>query len=236
MERKKLPFWATIGKVFKETMREIRQSPGVTGGMAALWCIPFFLAVAVPSDAFIFQHKLEAIPALLYTLAWFAIFNTLLLGPLTTAFYAFFKEREEGYPDAGFLLKAFARYYLRSALTHLFFSAFGFLLVFNMTVAINEHQLMLRVAAFISLYVLLMLSLMAFYVHPLIVLGNKPRAVIKKSFLLVMDNSAFSWAFALILGFALILSVVILPLIVLCYGVFMVHIIRLGFAAIWSRY
>jgi uncharacterized membrane protein YesL len=236
MERKKMPFWATIGKVFKESLWEIRQSLGVTAGMAVLWCIPFFLAVAVPTDAFIFAHKLEPIPALLYTVAWFAIFNTLLLGPFSTALYAFFKEREEGYPDIKFLLKVFAGHYLRSVLTHLFFSTFGFLLVFNMTVAITEHELMLRVAAFISLYVLLILALMALYVHPLIALGNKPRAVIKKSFFLVMDNSAFSWVVALILCLVLALSILILPLLVIFYGVFMIHIIRLGFAAIWARY
>lgn len=236
MERKKLPFWATVGRIFKESLREIRHSLGVTAGMAALWCIPFFIAFAVPSDAFIFSHQLKPMTALLYTAAWFAIANTLLLGPFTTALYAFFKEREEGYPDIRFFLKALIKHYWRSFLTHLCFSALGFLLIFNITVAITETDFMLRVAAFISFYVLLFLTVMAIYVHPLLVIGNKPQAVIKKSFILVLDNSVFSWVVALILGLGFVLSMIVLPLIVLFYGVFMIHVIRLGFTAVWERY
>ncbi len=118
----------------------------------------------------------------------------------------------------------------------LVFSIAVALLLMNIWIMLGAKSILLLVAGVISVYVLFALWLMQFYIAPLIYLGNSFKKVMRKSFLLTMDNFALTFSFSLILGILFIVSVIIPILAILLYGGLLIFIMDQGFEVIYNKY
>jgi hypothetical protein len=110
------------------------------------------------------------------------------------------------------------------------------LTVFNILTMLMEKKVLFYLSGVLSFYVLVSLVLISFFFHPLICLGNRPRKVFKKAFLIFVDNMLVSSALSLVLGLSFLISRLLLPLLLLVYGAFAIYFISYSFAIIWEKY
>jgi uncharacterized membrane protein YesL len=237
----KLPLFPTIGKILKRSFSELYNSMGFTILMSLIWFIGFLPVVLIAAT--MVQYLLvskaargEAFVFVVVSLLGISLWNGLFAGPVTTAVYGLYQQRKSDYPSFKSFIETFKRFYWRSAAIHWIFSLCVTLLTFNLIIAQMEAGIFFKVAGLISIYILLFVMLMPFYFHPLIYLNNKVKAVIKKTFLLVLDNLGLSLWFSFILGCLFLLSLMIPFLLILAYGGLFVYLVDSGFEAIYNKY
>ena len=240
----KLPFFPTIGKTLKNSFFELYNSFGFTVVSSSVWfvaCLPVIFLVSITVNFFftaVAKHTLDSgLGAFVAVNAMgIAFWNGLLVGPLTTAIYSMRQEMKEQYPGLKTFFILFKQYYWRSALLHWAFSFSMALLFFNCTTALVGKSIVFMLAGIFSIYIILFLALMSLFFNPLLNLNNSFKAVIKKSFLLTMDNLGLTLCLAFGLLVFLLVSIVIPIFLVIAYGAFFVYIVNNMFDAVWSKY
>ncbi len=237
----KLPIFPTIGKSFKESFMELYSSLGFTMLVSFIWFISY-LPVLLLVGTFLLR-KVQKLPEpaeimslIIAFVVLFGFWNTLVGGPLFSAAYGLYQGRKEDYPSFKMFFRIFRENYRRSAAVWGTFSVGLGLLLLNMVIALLGKQLLLFIAGAVSLYVVFFILLMSFYFNPLINLGNSFKKVIRKSFLLVLDNFGLSIWFLLILGGLLVLSIYVPFLFVLIYGAMVIYFTDKGFFAVYDKY
>lgn len=238
---KKLPIFPTIGKNLGESFVEMYKSMGFTFLIDVLWVIgyvPFFIVTLVSLKAI--QHPpVDILQSAFVFLIFFCIWHSLVAGPLITAVYALYQERKVDYPSIKMFWQLFGKYYWRSMRIHGIFSLGFSLLFLNIILALFFTNFLFLAAGIVSFYVLLFILMMSFYFNPLIYLDNSLKKVLRKSFLLVLDNLLISLGFILV--FAIILAVcikflILMFLLMVIYGPLLIYFTDRSFEAIYSRY
>jgi len=92
------------------------------------------------------------------------------------------------------------------------------------------------VIAFLSLYTIGLLLLMAYYFVPLIYLENSFKKIWRKSMILLFDNFGLTFFCGLTIFLFFILSSVLFILLPLVFGAFLVYLFQNGFQPIYDRY
>jgi uncharacterized membrane protein YesL len=240
----KLPLLPTLGKTLKNSLTELYRSMGYTLITSLVWFVAFipivFVGIAAVSylPTVIAETKQlgNAVTLLFFTSLLIGLFNGLLTGPVTTALYAIYQERKEGYPDLKLFFKGFIRYYWISARVHWAFSLIAAIFIFNVLLLTVEKSIVFLLAGIFSIYALFLLWLLAFFLHPLIYYQHGFTAVFKKAFLLTLDNLALIFCLSLLLTLMFALSLSLVFLIVLVYGAFYIYFVDNGFEFIYSKY
>ncbi len=240
---RKLPFFATFGNTLKKTFIEVYSSMGLSILISFTWCVSFLpilfmlyglwggLATAhglsTSGDRFAF---------FLMGALFIAFWNGFLTGPLTTAWYGIYQVRKSDYPSFKKFLEIFKKNYWRSASIHWLHSFLIVILLLNIVIAFRNSNLLLIIAGVLSAYMLFLFSLTSFYFHPLIYLDNTFKKVIKKSFLLTVDNMSLTLFFTVFMGLMFILSIGLVFPLLLIYGAIAIYVIEYGFEPIYQKY
>lgn len=237
----KLPFFPTLGRTLKNAFVGLYGALGFSMLMSLIWFLPYLPMVIVVAGVVLIPNTAKLAPGEIFSLRILAfitvaIWNSFVAGPITTALYGLFQERKTDYASIPMFFRLFKKFYWASVRITLVFSIAVTLLLMNIWIMFNTPNILLMVAGVISIYVLIALWLMQFYVSPLIYLGNTFKKVIRKCFLLTMDNFALTFAFSLILGILLILSVILPIFAVLLYGGILIFIMDQGFEVIYNKY
>lgn len=236
----KISVFATLGNSFKESFLELYNSLGFTLLTSFLWFAGNFPILIFINLFLVAKSKSSTIQDLvsyiIMALLLFLIWNSFVAGPLVAVTYGLYQERKEDYPNLNMFLRIIKKVYWRSVLVYGAFSLSVSLLILNIVFAIVGKQIFLMVVAAISIYTLFFITLMSFYFNPLLVLDNSFKKVIRKSFLLVMDNFWLSFCSILILGLLLGLSIKVVFLFVLMYGAIMIYFTNRVFTAVYDRY
>jgi uncharacterized membrane protein YesL len=241
MNMTKLPFLPTLGRTLKNSLVGFYGSLGYAMLMSIIWFIPYLPVVLIILGV-VFIPATSKIPAgEIFTMRIWAFFlvafwNSFVSGPINTALYSLFQERKTDYPSIGMFFRLFKKFYWASVRVTLVFSIAVALLFMNIWIMLGTRNILLMVAGVISVYVLFAIWLMQFYIAPLIYLGNSFKKVIRKSFLLTMDNFALTFSFSLILGILLIVSIILPIFAILLYGGFLIFVMDQGFEVIYNKY
>jgi len=239
----KLPFFPTIGKNLGQSLAEMYKSLGFTLLIDLLW---FFGYVPIFTMALV---SLKAIPqspqpgdllqSVLFFLISFCIWHSLVAGPLMTIVYTLYQERRIEYPSFKMFGQLFRRFYWRSVKINALFSLTLSLLFLNVILALNFPNILFLASGIVSLYCLLFVLMMSFYFNPLIYLENPLKKVIRKSFLLVIDNFLISFGFTAVLGIVAAVCItfpIAMFLMAIIYGPLLVYFTDRGFEAVYGRY
>jgi uncharacterized membrane protein YesL len=232
-------FWNTL----KSSFGQFYYSMGFSFFISMMWFViylPIFLIFFM-----IFPMLFSKISAqgFIATIASFlvvaTVWNGFVAGPVTTTFYGLYRKREEeddfvlGFSTFLQILKS---NYWHAIAVHGSFALAVSLLIMNILIGVFNHQPMLLVTTTVAAYFLILLLLMAFYINPLILLGNGFKKVWRKSFLLTMDNLNLSILLGVILGITLLFCFLFIFLLPFFYGAIMFYIIGNGFEPIYDRY
>jgi uncharacterized membrane protein YesL len=240
----KLPVFSTLGKTLKSSGAEVYRSLGYSLVTSLIWFLAFipvlYVAMTIPA-ALTLQLKqaknLLDTGLLSFTgILLVAILNGFVTGPVTTALFALFQEKKEGYPNVKSFFKALGRFYWLSALVHLAFSLIVSVLIFNMLVMIADKALLMKVAGIFSVYALIFLMLFSYYLHPLIYYKNRFSGVFKKAFLLTLDNLGISICWSLVLVLTFLISIGLIFPLLLLFGAFYIYLLDNGFELIALKY
>lgn len=234
----KLTLFPTFGRTVKKSLVELYTSMGFSFLLSALWFIgflPILLMLGLLIAAGETQRELFSF--LIIDLLGISFWNGLVSGPLTTALYGLYQVRKTDYPSIKAFWLVLKKVYWRSAGLHWVFSLAATVLIFNIIMALSSFKnYTLLIPGVLSVYILFLVALAFYYFHPLLYLGNSFKKVVKKSFLLVLDNMGLSLFFALFFGIIFLISaVLVFPLFVL-YGALVVYITDNGFEAIYQKY
>lgn len=240
---KKLPIFPTIGKGLGESFVEMYKSMGFSAIIDLFWFIgymPIFFVSLVSLQAIHQPPKPgDILQSAFLLLGFFCIWHSLVAGPLFTAVYALYQERKVEYPNFKMFRQLFGKYYWRSVSIHGVFSLGVSLLLLNIILALYFTNFLFLAAGIVSFYVLLFIIMMSFYFNPLIHLDNPLKKVLRKSFLLVLDNLLISFGFILVFGIIVavcIKFVVLLFLLMIIYGPLLVYFTDRSFTAVYGRY
>lgn len=240
----KLSVFPTIGKVIKDTFKEIYQSfsySALTSIFSATFYIPILLII-FGTFTIISQSAKKSITAsefisiLVWGMVLSAIWNALVAAPVTTAFYSLYQNKKENYPGFKTFFTILWKVYRVSFAVNGLFSLTFVLLFMNVMLGLMERTTLLIAIGILSFYLLLFVSLMSFYFAPLIHLNNGIKKTIKKAFLLVMDNTGMTISLMLLLGVLFVLTLLLPVIWFLIYGAILVYVTDLGFNAIYNRY
>jgi uncharacterized membrane protein YesL len=240
---KKLPLFPTLGSTLKKSFMELYSSMGLSILISFTWFLgylPILFMIYVLWGALNTTHGLVTFNDrfMFYIIGslGIAFWNGLLTGPLTTAWYGLYQLRKTDYPSFKSFLQIFKRIYWRSASIHWTFSFVIIILLLNATIAVRNSNLLLIISGILSVYVLFLVILTSFYFHPLIHLDNTFKKVIKKSFLLVLDNIGLSIWFSAFLGLMFMIGIGLVFPLLLIYGALVIYVIDKGFELIYQKY
>jgi uncharacterized membrane protein YesL len=238
---KKLPIFPTIGKHLGESFVEIYKSMGFSFVIDVFWFIgyvPVFIVALVSLKAI--QHPpLDILQSAILFSIFFCIWHSLVASPLVTAVYALYQERKVDYLSVKMFWRLFRKYYWRSMSIHGVFSLGLGLLFLNIILALFYTNFLFLAAGIVSFYVLLFIVMMSFYFNPLIYLGNSFIKVLRKSFLLVLDNLLISLGFILVFTIILLVCikiVILMFLLIVIYGPLLIYFTDKSFEAVYGRY
>ena len=240
---KKLPFLATFGNTLKKTFVELYSSMGLSILISFTWCVSFLPILFTLYGLWGGLTTAHGLSASGDRLAFFflgslfiAFWNGLLTGPLTTAWYGLYQVRKTDYPSFKKFGEIFKKYYWRSAGLHWLHSGIIVVLLLNIVIAFRNSNILLTVAGVLSAYILFLFLLTSFYFHPLLYLVNTFKKVIKKSFLLTMDNMSLTFFFSIFLGLIFVLSIGLVFPLLLIYGAVAIYTMNFGFDPIYQKY
>ncbi len=240
---KKLPFFATLGNTLKKTFIEIYSSMGLSFLISLTWCmsfLPILFTLYGLWGGLATAHGLSAsgdrFAFFLLGSIFIAFWNGLLTGPITTAWYGIYQVRKGDYVSFKKFLEIFKKSYWRSAGVHWIYSFLIVIMLLNIVIAFRNSNLLLIIAGVLSAYMLFLFSLTSFYFHPLIYLDNTLKKVIKKSFLLTMDNMSLTLALSLFMGLMFVISIGLVFPLLLVYGALAVYVMDYGFEPIYQKY
>lgn len=243
MAVKKLPFFPTFGNTLKKTFIELYNSMGLSILISFTWFLGFLPVLfmmyglwgglATVQDLKTFGDRLIF---LFIGSLFIAFWNGLLTGPLTTTWYSLYQARKTEYPSFKLFSQIFKKIYWRSAGIHWLFSLVVAVLFLNIIIAARNSSLLLIVAGIFSAYILFLVCMAAFYFHPLIHLDNSFKKVIKKSFLLTLDNIGLTIWFNIFLGLIFLISIGLIFPLLLIYGAVVIYVIDKGFDSIYQKY
>jgi Predicted integral membrane protein len=240
---RKLPLFPTFGNVLKKTFVELYNSMGLSVLISCTWCLGFLPILFMMyglwgglANAHGLQTYGERFAFLVFGSLIVVFWNGLVTGPLTTAWYSLYQARKTDYPSFKLFKQIVKKIYWRSAVIHWLFSAVALILFLNIIIALRNANLLLVVAGVLSAYILFLACLASFYFHPLIHLDNSFKKVIKKSFLLTLDNFGLSFWFSLFLGLMFLLSISLIFPLLLIYGAVAVYVTDNGFEPIYQKY
>jgi uncharacterized membrane protein YesL len=240
---KKLPLFPTLGTVLKKSFSELYSSMGLSILISSTWCLGFlpilFMLYGFWGGMTTNHGSVAYNERFLFLgtgMLMIAFWNGLFTGPLTTAWYSLYQARKTDYPNLGLFWQLFKKHYWCSAGIHWLFSGAAIILLLNMLIAVRNSNLLLTIAGTLSTYILLLVSLCFFYVHPLIQLDNNFKKVVKKSFLLVLDNFGLSLWMSLILGVLFLFSILLIFPLLLIYGAVVIYMSDKGFELIYQKY
>jgi uncharacterized membrane protein YesL len=240
---KKLPFFATFGNTLKRAFVELYSSMGLSILISFVWCLsflPILFALYGLWGGLATAHGLstsgDRLVLFLMGSLFIAFWNGLLTGPLTTAWYGLYQIRKTDYPTMKKFGQIFKKNYWRSAIIHWLQSLIILVLILNIIIAFRNSNFLLIIAGVLSAYMLFLFSLISFYFHPLIYLDNSFKKVIKKSFLLTMDNMSLTLFYSVFLGLMFILSIGLVFPLLLIYGAVVIYTIDFGFEPIYQKY
>jgi uncharacterized membrane protein YesL len=240
---KKLPFFATIGNTLKKTFIEVYSSMGLSILISFTWCVsflPILFTIYGLWGGLATAHGLSAggdrLAFFLLGAIFIAFWNGLITGPLTTAWYGIYQVRKSDYASFKKFLEIFKKNYWRSAGIHWLYSLLIVMLLFNIIIAFRNSNLLLIIAGVLSGYMLFLFSLTSFYFHPLIYLDNGFKKVVKKSFLLTMDNMGLTLFFSVFMGLMFLISIGMVFPLLLIYGAVAIYVIDYGFEPIYQKY
>jgi uncharacterized membrane protein YesL len=240
---KKLSFFSTIGKNLGASFVEMYKSMGFSLIIDLFWFIgytPIFMVALISLQA-IHQPPQpgDILQSALLFLFFFCIWHSLVASPLVTAVYALYQERKVEYPGIKMFWELYRKFYWRSVKIYGLFSLGVSLLLLNAILALYFTNFLFLVAGIASFYILLFIIMMSFYFNPLIHLGNSFKKVLRKSFLLVLDNLLISLGFVLVFGIILILCVkfvLFMFLLLIIYGPLLIYFTDRCFEAVYGRY
>ena len=240
---RKLSFFATFGNTLKKTFVELYASMGLSVIISFVWCLsflPILFALYGLWGGLATAHGLSAggdrLVLFLLGSLFIAFWNGLLTGPLTTAWYGLYQIRKTDYPSIKKFGQIFRKYYWRSASIHWLHSIIIVILLLNIVIAFRNTGFLLTIAGVLSAYMLFLFSLISFYFHPLIYLDNSFKKVVKKSFLLTMDNMSLTLFFSIFMGLMFLLSIGLVFPLLLIYGAVVIYVIDFGFEPIYQKY
>jgi uncharacterized membrane protein YesL len=240
----KLPIFPTVGKTLVSSGRELYRSLGYSLLTSMIWFLAFvpilYILLSIPGvlAAGLKQTKnlMDVVLSSFVGVLLVAFLNGLVTGPVTTALFALFQEKKEGYPNIGSFFKNFLAFYWVSARVHWVFSLIVSVLLFNVFVMIAERSLLMKVAGIFSVYGLFFLLLLSLYLHPLIYYKHQFRAVFKKAFLLTLDNMGISVCLSLATSLIFCLSFCLIFPVLLLFGALYVYLLDNGFEIIARKY
>jgi uncharacterized membrane protein YesL len=240
----KLPLLPTLGKTMKNSLAELYRAMGYTLITSVVWFAAFtpiiFVFIATVSYLPIVIKETNqignAVSLLFIASLLVGFFNGLLTGPVTTALYALYQERKEGYPGIKLFLKNFTRFYWISARVHWAYSLVLSIFLFNILLLTVEKGIVFILAGIFSFYALFLLGLLSFFLHPLIFYKHRFTAIFKKAFLLTLDNFGLIFCLSLFGALMFVLSLALVFLVILVYGAFYIYFVDNGFELIFSKY
>ncbi len=238
---KKLPFFSTIGKNLGHSVVELYKSMGFSFVIDLFWFIgytPVFIVALISLQA-IQNPPLDILQSVFLFLIFFCIWHSMVASPLMTAVYALYQERKVEYPNVKMFWQLFRKYYWQSVSIYGVFSLAVSLLSLNIILALFFKNFLFLAAGIVSLYVLLFVIMMSFYFNPLLCLGNPFKKILRKSFLMVLDNLLISFGFILVFGIILVLClkfVVLMFLLLAIYGPLLLYFTDKSFEAVYDRY
>lgn len=241
----KLPFFRTLGNTLKNTFKELYQQMGFSFLMSFIWFLVYSPVIIFGGTMvqYLFKTKTAQPGDFYLMMVWFCfatgVWSSFLAGPVTSSLYMLYQAKKEEYPSIKMFFDFFKKIYWRSAAVHGVFFSCVTVLVFNLMISHVNNSILLLLSGIISFYFLLYILMMSFYFHPLIQLDNSFKKVVRKSFLLVLDNFGLSFIYTFILEFLLLISLLIPPIAVLLlffYGAFQIYLISHGFEVIYDKY
>lgn len=240
----KLPVFSTIISIIKNTFKEIYQSfsysalvsmvYGTLSFPILLLTFATFSMIADGSKRDIAASELLSI--FMWALLLGSIWNTLVVAPITTAFYSLYQVKKESYPGIKTFFSLLWKYYRPSLAVNGLFSLIFILLFMNVMIALLQRSTLMIIIGMISFYLLLFVCLMSFYYAPLIYLNNGVKKTIKKAFLLVLDNTGMTISLMLLLGILYGVTMILPVFWFVIYGAIVVYVTDQGFNAIYNRY
>jgi uncharacterized membrane protein YesL len=240
----KLPVFSTVGKVLKSSGAELYRSLGYSLVTSLIWFLAFvpvlYIILMIPTALTIelkqAKNLMDAGMSSFFGIVLVAFLNGLLTGPITTALFALFQEKKEGYPNIGSFFKCLARVYWLSARVHLAFSLIVSILLFNVLVMVADRGLLMKVAGIFSIYGLFLMMLLSLYLHPLIFYKNRFGDVFKKAFLLTLDNMGISILTGLAVALIFLISLGLIFPVLLLFGALYIYLLDNGFEFIAQKY
>jgi len=238
---KKLPIFSTIGKNLGQSFTEMYKSMGFSLMIDVFWFIgyvPVFIVALVSLKAI--QHPpLDILQSTFLFLIFFCIWHSLVASPLVMAVYALYQERKVDYPSVQMFGRLFRKYYWRTVSIYGVFSLAISILFTNIILGLYFSNFLFLAAGIVSLYVLLYIATMSFYFNPLIYLDNPFKKVLRKSFLLVVDNLIISLGFIMVFAIILVVCikiVILMFLLMVIYGPLLIYFTDKSFEAVYGRY
>lgn len=251
-KRNKLPLFPTLGAVLKKTFKQLY---GAMGFSFLLSLAVFIVSLPMIMAGFGALGYLGAggkqpdyqmlLPLAVFTMVLLSIWNGLVAAPVTTALYGLYEIQKVDYPNWRNFGTLFRKNYKRSAAVYLVYSFVVTIFLINILIGFSAKNMLLFIAGIFSLYILILAAMLQFYFHPLIHLDNSFKKVIRKSFLLVLDNIGLSFWFTVFLGLAPFLLLMIpIPIVVsvllivlmFAYGAFIIYLTSHGFEVIYNKY
>jgi hypothetical protein len=240
---RKLPVLATVGRALKNSGIELYRSLGYSLITSIIWFFAFcpilLLLLTIPTMLTMELQKgrqLMDVGVALCGALLIVVVNGLVTGPVTTALFGLLQVRKEGYPNLKSFLQCLFRFYWVSCRVHFLFSLTVGVLFFNVLMIGIDQGLLIKFAGIFSIYGLLFLLLMSVFLQPLIYYRNRFGEVVKKSFLLVMDNLLLCLVLSLVLTGFFLLNVVLVFPVLLIFGAFYIYLLDSGFELIAAKY
>ncbi|NLW47951.1 MAG: hypothetical protein GXY86_11525 [Firmicutes bacterium] len=240
----KLPIFPTLANSIKNAFKETYQSfafSTVTSVISAICSSPIFLIVYA-TFIFIGNSTKNNIPpselfqTLIMGLILCGVWNTIVVAPITTAFYCLYQTKKEGYPSFKIFINLLLKHYRASFTVNGLYSLALILLFINILIAMMERTMFFFIIGMFSFYLLIFLVLMSFFFAPLIHLNNSIKKTLKKAFLLVMDNTLMTVLLILFLGVFFVIAIALPIIWFIVFGAILVYVTDLGFYAIYNRY
>ncbi|MGD8399723.1 MAG: hypothetical protein PVH64_02130 [Bacillota bacterium] len=240
----KLPVFPTVGKTLKNSGAELYRSLGYSLVTSLIWFLAFtpilYIILMIPTALAIemkqAKNLMDAGMASFFGIVVVALLNGLLTGPVTTALFALFQEKKEGYPNIWSFFKCLVRIYWLSARVHLVCSLLVSVLFFNLLVMVADQGLLMKVCGIFSIYGLILLMLLSLYIHPLIFYQKRFGSVFKKAFLLTLDNMGISVLLGLAVALIFLVSLGLIFPVLLLFGALYIYLLDNGFELIAQKY
>lgn len=224
MSYKKTTYSRNLLVILKESLVGMYNNLGYTLLSSLIWVL-----VTLPFAVFLMttlQVELESENpfGLLFMFACVLLpYGALILGPVNSTLFYLINQASEGWAGLRDLWVGLRTYYRRAAgIYALYFALLLFLLLDIIICFFILTPLFAKVIGIILFYLLIFLLLASVYFSPLIVLqDNNWKKVLKKAFLLTLDNGPFTLFAGIIILAVGILFSFFLPLLIFAYGGFL---------------